>query len=229
LYELQVIDSRLTQLERTLAGLDDSARLRTLAEQVRAEEEAAAADLKAKQARLRTLELGLQTTVDKSRKIEQDLYSGRIGNPKELTAMQDDVASLGRQRRRSEDEMLALMEETEQLAKTVGTLEAQRQARERELEEYLVQYQAHARTLAAEFETLRGTRETKAAEIDRDLLRRYERLRPRKEGVAVAAVTQGICEGCHVAIPEGRAAEILEGTRVFTCEECGRILYVQGG
>ncbi len=106
LYELQGIDSRLAQLERTLAGLDDSVRLRTLAEQARAEEEAAAGDLKAKQARLRVLELELQTAVDKARKVEQDLYGGRVSNPKELTAMQDDVAALGRQRRRIEDEML---------------------------------------------------------------------------------------------------------------------------
>ena len=224
-----MLDSQTLQLERTLADLDDSARLHTLVEQVRAEEDAAAADLKAKQARLRSLELELQTAADKSRKVEQDLYSGRVGNPKELTAMQEDVAALGRQRRKIEDEMLALMEETEQLAKTVGTLEAQRQARERELEEDLAQYQTHTRTLAGQLETLRGTRETKAAELDPDLLRRYERLRPRKEGVAVAAVVGGICDGCHVAIPEGRAAEILEGNRVFTCEECGRILYVQGG
>lgn len=223
-----MLDSQLTQLDRTLAGLDDGTRLRALVDQSRAEEEAAGADLKAKQAHLRTLELELQSAVEKARKIEQELYSGRVGNPKELTAMQEDVASLGRQRRKTEDEMLALMEEIEQLTASVGTLEAQRQARERELEEHLVQYQGHLRTMAAQLDDLKSVREAKAAEIDADLLRRYERLRPRKDGVAVAAVVRGICEGCHVAIPEGRVAEILEGARIFTCEECGRILYVQG-
>lgn len=223
-----MLDSQLTQLDRTLAGLDDGTRLRALVDQSRAEEEAAGADLKAKQAHLRTLELELQSAVEKARKIEQELYSGRVGNPKELTAMQEDVASIGRQRRKTEDEMLALMEEIEQLTASVGTLEAQRQARERELEEHLVQYQGHLRTMAAQLDDLKSVREAKAAEIDADLLRRYERLRPRKDGVAVAAVVRGICEGCHVAIPEGRVAEILEGARIFTCEECGRILYVQG-
>lgn len=223
-----MLDSQLTQLDRTLAGLDDGTRLRALVDQSRAEEEAAGADLKAKQAHLRTLELELQGAVEKARKIEQELYSGRVGNPKELTAMQEDAASLGRQRRKTEDEMLALMEEIEQLTASVGTLEAQRQARERELEEHLMQYQGHLRTMAAQLDDLKSVREAKAAEIDADLLRRYERLRPRKDGVAVAAVVRGICEGCHVAIPEGRVAEILEGARIFTCEECGRILYVQG-
>jgi len=229
LYELQRLDSRLTQLERALAALDDGAQLRALAEHVAAAAAAAAADLRARQARLRDLELELQGVVEKSRKIEQDLYSGRIGNPKELTAMQDDVAALGRQRQRLEDEMLALMEETEQLAQRGGVLTAQRQARERELEDHVLQYQTHTRAITAEIESVRGARETMAAGIDPDLLRRYERLRERKEGVAVAAVVNGICAGCHVAIPEGRVAQILEGERLYTCEECGRILYVPGG
>lgn len=228
LYELQQLDSRLAQLEKTLAGLDDGARLRALAEQARAEEEALAADLKAKQARLLALELELQTTVDKARKVEADMYSGRIGNPKELSAMQDDVQALGRRRRRIEDEMLALMEETEQLAKDAGIREAQRLARERELDDHFVQYHAHSRALNDDTTTTRAQRDARALEIDSDLLRRYERLRQRKEGLAVAAVVHGICEGCHVAIPEGRVAEVLEGERIYTCEECGRILYVQG-
>lgn len=227
-YELQLLDSKRMQLERTLAGLDDGSRLRALTEQSRAEQEAAAADLKAKQARLRSLELELQAAVDKTRKLEGDMYSGRVTNPKELTAMTDDVQVLGRQRRRIEDEMLTLMEETEQGAKDVAMLEAQRQARERELEEHLVQFQAATRTLNEQLAVVRAERDAKAGESDPDLLRRYERLRERKEGLAVAMVVRGICEGCHVAIPEGRVAEILEGVRIFTCEECGRILYVEG-
>jgi len=229
LYELQRLDSRLMQLERTLASLDDGSRLRALAEEARAAADAAAAELKAKQARLRALELEVQTVGDRSRKLERDLYSGRVTNPKELTGMQEDLQALGRQRRRIEDEMLALMEETEQGAKDVARLEAQRQARERELEDHLARYQAHTRTLHDQIAAVRSEREARAAAVDPDLLRRYERLRERKEGLAVAAVLQGVCEGCHVAIPEGRVAEVLDGERLFTCEECGRILYVQGG
>lgn len=227
LYELQLLDSRLSTLERTLAGLDDGAHLRALTEQARGQEEAAAADLRTKQARLRDLELELQTTVDKAHKIEQEMYSGRITNPKELSAMQDDVQSLGRRRRKIEDEMLELMVETERLTQDLGTLEAQRQMRERELEEHLVNYQTHTRTLSDELAAARAQREVKAVEMEPVLLRRYERIRERREGIAVAAVTDGICGGCHVAIPEGRVAEILEGDRIFTCEECGRILYVK--
>lgn len=229
LYALQQLDSRLAGLERTLATLDDGTQLRAQAEQARTAEESTAADLKAGQTRLRDLELELQSVVDKARKLETEMYSGRVTNPKELSAMQDDVGALGRQRRRIEDEMLSLMEAGEGLAKEVGILAAQRQARERETEDHQVQYQAHTRALTEEIAAVRAERNARAAEVDPDLLRRYERLRERKDGLAVAAVVNGICEGCHVAIPEGRIADIVEGERLYTCEECGRILHVPEG
>lgn len=227
LYTLQRTDARLATLRRALDALDPGQSLETLLEQVRAAEGATAVQLRETQARLRDLELSLSSTAEKAKKIEQDLYSGRIGNPKELSAMQDDVAALGRQRRRIEDEMLALMEDTERLAQELGTLEAQRGARERELDDHLTQYRSHNRALEDELASLQSKRAVQAAEIAPELLRRYERLRERKDGLAVAQVLAGgICEGCHVKIPDRLYTDLQESDDLRTCEECGRILYV---
>lgn len=228
LYDLQLLDSRHARLEATLAGLDDGSALRAQVDQARTEEETMRADLHARQARLLALELELQSTAEKATKMERDLYSGRVSNPKELAAMQQDVQALGRQRQRTEEEMLTLMEQIETLSQQLQTLEASRQARERDADEHLEEYRTQTRTLTAELESLRKQREAAAAEIDADLMRRYERLRSRKEGVAVAAVVKDICGGCHVAVPEAKLNEILEGDRIVTCEGCGRILYAEG-
>lgn len=223
---LQRMDTRLAVLHRALAALDPGKALEALLDQVRAAEEATAAQLRGTQSRLRDLELALSGTADKAKTIERDLYSGRIGNPKELTAMQEEVAVLGRQRQRIEDEMLALMEDTERLAEELGTLEAQRAARERELEDHLTQYRTHNRALEDELATLQAKREAHAMEIAPDVLKRYERLRERKDGLAVSQVlADGICEGCHVKIPDRLHADLHENDVLRTCEECGRILY----
>lgn len=226
LFALQQIDTRLAVIRRSLAALDPGQSLEALLEQVRLAEQATAGQLKETQARLRDLELSLSSTAEKARKIEQELYSGRVGNPKELTAMQDDVAALGRQRRRIEDEMLALMEDTERLARELGTLEAQRRARERELEDHLTQYRAHTRALEDELALLQAKRDVRAADLPPELLKRYERLRERKDGLAVAQVlADGVCEGCHVKIPDRLYADLRDSDALRTCEECGRILY----
>src|SRR3990170_4512484 len=126
LYALQRMDTRLATLRRALDALDPGKSLEALLEQVRSAEEVTATQLRETQARLRDLELSLSSTAEKTKKLEQDLYSGRIGNPKELSAMQEDVAVLGRQRQRIEDKMLALMEDTERLPRVLGSPEAPR-------------------------------------------------------------------------------------------------------
>jgi len=227
LYTLQRIDTRLAALHRALDTLDPGRSLEVLLEQVRSAEEATGVQLRETQAHLRDLELSLSSTAEKTKKIERELYSGRIGNPKELTAMQDEVAVLGRQRQRIEDEMLGLMEDTERLGEDLGALEAQRAARERELEDHLTQYREHNRALEEELASLQAKRDSQVAEIAPDLLRRYERLRERKDGLAVAQVLpNGICEGCHFKIPDRLYADLQELDDLRTCEECGRILYV---
>src|SRR5213594_4032719 len=159
LYELQLSDTQIARLEAALAALDDGTALRGRVQQAHAVEETARGELQAGQSRLRDLELELQSTVGKATKVEGDLYSGRISNPKELRAMQEDVEALGRQRQRIEDEMLGLMEEVERQLVEIRGLEADRQARERALDEHLEEYATRKRTLAAELEAARKRRE----------------------------------------------------------------------
>ncbi len=226
LYELQLIDTQIARLEAALAALDDGTTLRGRVQQAHAVEETARSDLQAGQARLRDLELELQSTVGKATKVEGDLYSGRISNPKELRAMQEDVEALGRQRQRIEEEMLTLMEEVERQLEQIRRLEAERQARDRELDEHLEDYTTRQRALTAELEAARRQREAQAAEADPDFLRRYERLRSRKDGVAVTAVNGSVCNACHMTVPEAVLNAARESDDVHTCEDCGRILYV---
>ncbi|HEV8353303.1 MAG TPA: C4-type zinc ribbon domain-containing protein [bacterium] len=227
LYRLQQADSRLQRLESDLAGLDDGSAAQVQADQARAEEQQARADLHAKQSNLRDLELELQSTVGKAHKVEADLYGGRVSNPKELTALQDDLRSLGRQRERLEDEALGLMEEIETLLKGIHQLEERREAADAALATHLQDLRRRNDTLVVDIETLRAQREHLAREVDEDLLRRYERLRERKGGVAVSAVVGGVCDACHYAIPEGRVDKVLEGPDLYACDQCGRILYVK--
>src|SRR5256884_6882976 len=136
LYELQLVDTQIARLEAALAALDDGTAMRAQVEQARSAEETARAELQARQSRLRDLELELQSTVGKATKVEQDLYSGRISNPKELRAMQEDVEALGRQRQRIEDEMFTLVEGEERPLEQNRRLDAERHASDREPDEH---------------------------------------------------------------------------------------------
>ena len=225
LYRLQQVDSRLAQTEERLRTLDAGDALR---EQLRTLEETLAAteqDAKAKQAHLRALELELQSTVAKRKRVEEEMYSGRVRNPKELASMQEEVTLLDRHTRGMEDAILALMQEVEDLQGQVQTLTDEVIAARAALAQHESAFARDQVALEAALAALRQEREEVAAAIDADLLRRYDRIRDRMGDVAVAAVRKGICEGCHVAIPEGRVRRLQEEEDLLlTCERCGRIL-----
>ncbi|MBN1464688.1 hypothetical protein JXA02_02925 [candidate division KSB1 bacterium] len=71
---------------------------------------------------------------------------------------------------------------------------------------------------------LRIAREELAAKISKPLLFRYERLR-KKLKRAIVPVKNDICLGCFLHQPTAIGAQAREGVDLFTCENCGRMLY----
>ena len=63
-----------------------------------------------------------------------------------------------------------------------------------------------------------------AVHIDESLLKRYERLRKARNGLAVCIIEKPICTGCFAHIPPQHFAEILRGDKLYTCESCGRFI-----
>jgi len=225
LYRLQQVDSELVRTEERLGALDAGDTRRARLQEAEASLAAEQRDLAAEQSRARDLELELQSTDGKRKKMEEEMYSGRVRNPKELAAMQEDVASLGRHARVLEDTTLALMEEIDAEQARVHILSDEAGAARADLERHVAAYEEERSSLEGALDQLRREREAVAASIDEDLLRRYDRIRERMGPVAVVAVRRGICEGCRVAIPEGRVRRLQEEEDLLlTCERCGRIL-----
>ena len=136
--------------------------------------------------RQRDQELVLQSLDQKRQASEQRLYSGKIRNPKELSDLQEEVASLGRRRASIEDELLETMVMVEE-----------GEAEEREASESLSrisgQWERDQAALLAEKETLESRllelsalRQQRVASTAPADLKSYEHLRPRKRGVVVA-------------------------------------------
>ena len=64
-----------------------------------------------------------------------------------------------------------------------------------------------------------------AADIDEDLLDTYQRLFETKDAQAIVALTNDICQGCHVKAQTHIIHAVKAGKTVTTCLYCGRILY----
>lgn len=85
--------------------------------------------------------------------------------------------------------------------------------------------EARRAELEAELGEARRAREESAAQLDRSLRLRYDRLRKSRSGDVIVPLVGGACGACHTSIPLNRRSQIRAGTVVDGCEVCGAILY----
>lgn len=74
------------------------------------------------------------------------------------------------------------------------------------------------------YNELKNAREELAEKISKPLLYRYERLRGKLKR-AIVPVKNDICLGCFLRQPTSISSQGREGADIFTCENCGRMLY----
>ncbi|MFQ3566911.1 MAG: hypothetical protein SNJ59_07910 [Aggregatilineales bacterium] len=226
LYKLQQVDLALAQRQARINEIDAIIQAdQRLHEAGQALEQAQAA-VKPLQAQSRALELEIQALVEKIAVTNETLYSGRIKNPKEMTEMQAEIAALGRRRSQLEDEQLEI------LLRLDGALERCAEAEQALAAANAAQAGEHGAlleeraALTAECARLSEERSRAASAIDRADLERYEALRRRKGGRAVALLHESSCDTCGVEQTTVNAQLARQGKALVFCESCGRILAI---
>ncbi|MCC7446931.1 MAG: hypothetical protein IT324_05905 [Anaerolineae bacterium] len=227
LYRLQTLDlaiaqrrARLREIEAVL-GKDEQV---TLARQ---QLDAAEQALKPWQTRARDLDLEIKSLAQKIKETDRALYGGKVRNPKELQDMQDDIASMQRRQSQLEDDLLDAMMHSDEGQTAIGGAEQalkQAQARFAGSQHDLLDEQAR---LQRELTDLEAKRQQAAAGIDKDALTKYEALRVKKRGQAVALMQEESCKTCGVEQTSMIAQQVRQGSQLVYCNSCGRILAAQ--
>lgn len=224
LIQLQEVDKRLGRLRLA------QQRIPQLLEQRRAPVTEA-------QKRLTDTTAQIETLAKTRRAKEQDLASqedriqklrarqGEIKTNKEYQAHIQEIETAKTQKTKIEDELLVLMEQVETLQSQLGQIQAAVQAAETEFAAERQRLETENAGEAQELAELEQARAARAAAIEPDLLKQYDRLRASRKDLAVVAISQGSCMGCHMSIPPQLAAEVKRQDRVLTCSYCQRILY----
>lgn len=145
---------------------------------------------------------------------------------KEYTALLSEIENMEKAIYDTEDEILNLMELTEEKA----TLKKETEEVVKRENEHFNKLKDQKEKELAEFssglEVETAKREQVADGIKRPLLEKYERLKQARNGVAVMNVVESVCQGCHMTIPPQVVAEIMTGEDVINCEHCNRILFI---
>ncbi len=176
--------------------------------------------------RQRGLEDELALVENKLAEAQAKLYGGTVSLIRELQALQAEVEALKRRKSSLEDDVLETMTEREPLDEEVAGLESQRadlDQRAGQLRATLAEAQS---AIDTELATELDARSTAVASIPGEVMTSYERLRTRLDGVGIARLVNGRCDGCHLSlsVTELTNATRLPADALLHCEQCGRIL-----
>ena len=229
LLDVQALDSTVQKLDHRSQNLPERARLADLEgrlARVRADLVAAEAEKHELVKDQKRIEDEISLVEERISHEESQLYSGGSSDAGMLQSLQDEIASLRRRISGLEDQELELMEAVEPIDARLAALASDRDdldARAIEVTTALAEAEA---ALAAEREAVLADRYRLVAEIDPEALARYEQIRDRLGGTAVAPLESGTCGACHIKLSavERDRIQHLAADEEVRCEECGRFL-----
>lgn len=170
-------------------------------------------------------ELDQKRAVEKLAHARERLYGGKVRDPRELRNAERDVEQLRHQQSQTEDALLEALIAAESASEVCSerratlaalmsgweTTQAELSAEQARLRERLLSEQA--RQVAAR------------RAIPADLLTRYDNLRARRGGRAIAKLDGDMCSACRVAVPPTKLEVARYGNELVYCGNCGRLVW----
>jgi predicted nucleic acid-binding Zn-ribbon protein len=229
LLAVQEHDTALDQLHHQIATLAERADLAAAMDQL-ADLERVGAEVTEERQRIgrdqQRLEDEIATLTDKAGRTDKLLYGGTVSNPRELQAMQDEIAALKRRIGQLEDRELELMEAAEPLDARLEDIGRQRDVLDAHATSLRAAVAEAEVALGAEASRVQSERSELSSAIDQTVLAEYESLRPHLDGIAIAPLVGAQCGGCHLTLSAVEIDRIkrLPPDEPVRCEECGRLL-----
>src|SRR5581483_12206378 len=149
----------------------------------------------------------------------------KVGNPKELQSLQQEVQRLRAQQSRQEDKVLEVINAAEALQEmTQRKAQALKQA-EDDWQQECAALLVRRDQLEAKQQEVQTKRDNLASSINAELLKRYDTMRRTKQGRAISKIEQNSCQWCRVILTPSELQRVRINSELQTCTNCGRILY----
>jgi predicted nucleic acid-binding Zn-ribbon protein len=224
LEELQQIDLEMNEVQAALAALPAR----------RAEVEAAVGVARKaweqEQARLdqnererRQLESLLSMERDKVKKWEGRL--GEIRTPREYAALSREIDIAKKTNDGQSEQVKELAASAAEIKKALEAREEQLSDREAAAQAAVEDLEGKKSAADEKVRALQARRAEAVKQVDPGLLAKYENIKRRRAGVAIAPVVGMTCKGCHRNVPPQLAITLQKANSIETCPNCHRIIY----
>ena len=144
---------------------------------------------------------------------------------KEYQAMLKEIETIENRNSGSEDEIISGLDQ-------IDHMRAEVRAKEKDFETHRSQYEKEKEKIEKEISQLdydladaEKRTDDLRKQIRDELLKRYETIKGRRNGIAVASVWKEVCGGCHMNIPPQMYIELQKSEDLLSCPNCNRIIY----
>ncbi|GJQ62861.1 MAG: hypothetical protein SCALA702_19140 [Melioribacteraceae bacterium] len=223
LYELQLIDNQLDELEELrgdlpLAVNDLNGKIQTIKDQIEDKEN----EKKESTEKMISNEEEVERLSESLTKYKAQLYQVRNNKEydaltKEIDNSEETIDKLNSENKALDQLVLKLDVEINEVAPQLDELHEEMNRKQEELKKIIAGNEK-------EELKLQDRREKVVANIRKNDYNTYMRIRKACGGKAVVAINRSACSGCHNVVPPQRQLEVKANKRIFTCESCGRIL-----
>ncbi|MBM3992050.1 MAG: hypothetical protein FJ298_13720 [Planctomycetes bacterium] len=166
------------------------------------------------------------TSRQRIRKVENEMAHSRADVALHA-AYAHQIKSLKKDISLSDEEALTHMTEIESLDAEVKRLQGEVDAAEVVFADFAkncASEMAAAKERLVALETQRAQR--MAPNMEPETFQVYERLLQTREGVALAALEERVCQACYIQVPVNLYVRVARGTSVVNCPSCDRIFYI---
>ncbi|MBW2039909.1 MAG: hypothetical protein JRI46_10045 [Deltaproteobacteria bacterium] len=127
-----------------------------------------------------------------------------------------------------EEEVIKILEEIDQLKDNYESIKEKGEREREEIEGEIEKVKE--RMIQVEKDIAQGhqTREEIIKDLDPQLLKRYNTIKEKRDGIAIVLVKNEACQGCYVNIPPQMYNEVQKNREIILCPNCNRILYWEG-
>lgn len=151
----------------------------------------------------------------------------QVQTSREHQALLKEIEDAKRLIKETEEQLLQVMAQAEQAEAEAAELENICAGEKELLAEETAKVEAAVKKLNSRRKTVFNKHNKLAKDVQGSMLKRYDKLLKKRNGLAVVQVIDGVCQGCFMAIPPQQFNEIRKGDQMHSCPTCQRIFYYQ--
>jgi predicted nucleic acid-binding Zn-ribbon protein len=223
LYQLQQIDTKAFEIERSAQALPKKIQeLEAELDVERVQLGVLRNELESKKTEQLTMDVTIKDEGAKAQKWKRRL--NEIKTPREYQALSREVEGTERQIRDLEERGVGILQEIETKTAALGDREAVFRQKESEMLAKVRELRDRVALLNKEALEAKAGRPLAAAKLPQKTLALYDKVREKRQGLAVAVVKEGKCLGCNVALRPQLYVTVRKLESLEQCPSCSRLL-----